>query len=178
MDALLALAKDKGHLKLTDPSISFKPYYVPTSMPADELLVMFQRRTEHMAIVVGEYGETVGLVTIEDVVEEIVGEIYDDSDIGAGNGIQRVGPDELLCDAAVEIKDVNAAFEMEVPNHRSVAGLLLDEMERIPQTGEEHDAHGLRFRIEDANERAILKVRVTKLPAPQVLESTGEIEQA
>jgi CBS domain containing-hemolysin-like protein len=175
MDALLALAKDKGELPLTDPSVSFKPYYVPTSMPADELLVMFQRRTEHMAIVVGEYGETVGLVTIEDVVEEIVGEIYDEQDIGSGNGIVRVAPDELLCDAAAEIKDVNETFEMEVPNHRSVAGLLLDEMERIPKKGDEHVSHGLSFRIEDANERAILKVRVKKLPPPADPDETEEI---
>ena len=78
MDALLALAKDRGKIRLTDESISFKPFYVPKSMTADELLVKFQRRTEHMAIVVGEYGETAGLVTIEDVLEEIVGEIYDE----------------------------------------------------------------------------------------------------
>jgi CBS domain containing-hemolysin-like protein len=174
MDALLALAKDKGELQLTDPSICSKPYYVPTSMTADELLVRFQRRTEHMAIVVGQYGETVGLVTIEDVIEEIVGEIYDEEDIGSGNGIVRVSPDELLCDAAAEIKAVNEAFEMEIPNHRSVAGLLLDEMERIPRKGDVHTAHGVSFRIEDANERAILKVRVKKLPAPVAAEDTGE----
>jgi CBS domain containing-hemolysin-like protein len=178
MDALLSLAKDKGDLQLTDPTLSFKPYYVPKSMKADELLVVFQRRTQHMAIVVGEYGETVGLVTIEDVVEEIVGEIYDEQDIGSGNGILRVGPDELLCDAAAEIKNVNEAFEMEIPNHRSVAGLLLDEMERIPKKGEEHLSHGLSFRIEDANERAILKVRVKKLPVPVDSNAdTGEIEK-
>jgi CBS domain containing-hemolysin-like protein len=135
MDALLALAKDKGEMNLTDPVICSKPYYVPTSMTADELLVRFQRRTEHMAIVVGQYGETVGLVTIEDVIEEIVGEIYDEQDIGSGNGIVRVSQDELLCDAAAEIKAVNEAFEIEIPNHRSVAGLLLDEMERNPQEG-------------------------------------------
>jgi CBS domain containing-hemolysin-like protein len=174
MDALLALAKDKAEVNLTDPSICSKPYYVPMSMTADELLVRFQRRTEHMAIVVGQYGETVGLVTIEDVLEEIVGEIYDEEDIGSGNGIVRVSQDELLCDAAAEIKAVNEAFEMEVPNHRSVAGLLLDEMERIPKKGEEHTAHGLSFRIEDANERAILKVRVKKLPEPVVADDAGE----
>jgi len=174
MDALLALAKDKGEMNLTDPVICSKPYYVPTSMTADELLVRFQRRTEHMAIVVGQYGETVGLVTIEDVIEEIVGEIYDEQDIGSGNGIVRVSQDELLCDAAAEIKAVNEAFEIEIPNHRSVAGLLLDEMERIPKKGEEHTSHGVSFRIEDANERAILKVRLTKLPAPVAAEDTGE----
>jgi CBS domain containing-hemolysin-like protein len=177
MDALLALAKDQGHLQLADPALSFKPYYVPKSMKADELLVVFQRRTQHMAIVVGEYGETAGLVTIEDVVEQIVGEIYDEHDIGSGNGILRVAPDELLCDAAAEIKDVNEAFEMEIPNHRSVAGLLLDEMERIPKKGEEHQAHGVTFRIEDANERAILKVRLKKLPAPVEADDTGEFPQ-
>lgn len=175
MDALLALAKDKGRMAITDPSISFKPFYVPKSMTADDLLVKFQRRTEHMAIVVGEYGETVGLVTLEDVLEEIVGEIYDEEDIGAGNGIQRLSPEELLCAGAAEIKDVNEALATEIPNHRSVAGFLLDELERIPAKGEEHSAHGLSFRIEEANERAILKVRVKKLPTSAEPAETGEI---
>jgi CBS domain containing-hemolysin-like protein len=179
MDALLALAKDKGELPLTDPSICSKPYYVPTSMPCDELLVLFQRRTEHMAIVVGEYGETVGLVTIEDVLEEIVGEIYDESDIRTGTGLQRVSPDELLCEGAVEVKAVNEAFDVEIPNHRSVAGLLLDAMERIPKKGEEIVAHGLAFRVEEANDRAILKVRVKKLPPPVPAdEPASEVREA
>jgi len=175
MDALLALAKDKGRLALADPSISFKPFYVPRSMPADELLVKFQRRTEHMAIVVGDQGETIGLVTLEDVLEEIVGEIYDEEDIGTGNGVQRVADDELLCQGAAEIKVVNENLGTEIPNHRSVAGFLLDELERIPGKGEEHVAHGLTFRIEDANERAILKVRVKKIaPPPASAEGTQE----
>jgi putative hemolysin len=174
MDALLALANQRGDLPITDPNISFKPYYVPRTMPADELLVKFQRRTEHMAIVVGEYGETIGLVTIEDVLEEIVGEIYDEEDIGTGNGIQRLAAEELLCDGAAEINDVNDLLASEVPNHRSVAGFLLDELERIPAKGEEHSAHGLVFRIEDANERAILKVRVRKEPAPETAEAPPE----
>jgi CBS domain containing-hemolysin-like protein len=176
MDALLALAMDKGKMRLTDTTISFKPFYVPKSMPADELLVKFQRRTEHMAIVVGEYGDTVGLVTLEDVLEEIVGEIYDEEDIGTGNGIQKVAEDELLCDAAAEIKDVNDALSMAAPNHRSVAGLLLDEMERIPRKGDEHVAHGMTFRIEEANERAILKVRVKRVAPP--VEAVAEDEEA
>jgi putative hemolysin len=176
MDALLALAKDKGRMRITDPSISFKPFYVPKSMTADELLVKFQRRTEHMAIVVGEYGETVGLVTLEDVLEEIVGEIYDEEDIGTGNGIQRLSAEELLCDGAAEIKDVNESLTTEVPNHRSVAGFLLDELQRIPAKGEEHRAHGLAFKIAEANERAILKVRVTKLPPPA--DETEKKEEA
>jgi CBS domain containing-hemolysin-like protein len=178
MDALLALAKDKGKLSLDDPSVSFKPFYVPRSIPADKLLVKFQRRTEHMAIVVGDQGETIGLVTLEDVIEEIVGEIYDEEDIGTGNGIQRVAPDELLCQGAAEVKDLNEQLGVEIPNHRSVAGFLLDELERIPSKGEEHVAHGLTFRIEDANERAILKVRVKRLAPPPAPESAGEFAAA
>jgi len=178
MDALLALAKDKGKLALADPSISFKPFYVPRSISADKLLVKFQRRTEHMAIVVGDQGETIGLVTLEDVIEEIVGEIYDEEDIGTGNGIQRVAENELLCQGAAEIKAVNEQLGTEVPNHRSVAGFLLDELERIPGKGEEHSAHGLTFRIEDANERAILKVRVKKLPPPPPPLNADELATA
>ena len=99
-------------------------------MPCDELLVKLRRRTQHLAIVVGEYGETLGLVTLEDVLEEVVGEIYDRADIDVGDGIEKIADDELLCEGAAEIKNVNRDLGIEVPNHRSVAGLLLDELER------------------------------------------------
>jgi CBS domain containing-hemolysin-like protein len=166
LDALLLLARGKGDILLTDPTLAVKPYFVPRTMPADRLLVNLQRRTDHLAIVVGEYGETIGLVTLEDVMEEIVGEIYDENDIGIGTGIQRVSRDEVLAVGAAEIKDVNDALGTEIPNHRTVAGLLLDEMERIPSHGETHAAHGVTFEIVEATDRAIVKVRIRRAKPP------------
>ncbi|MCG3133429.1 MAG: hypothetical protein HMLKMBBP_00597 [Planctomycetes bacterium] len=166
MDALLVLGHGKGDLPLTDPLVSVKPYFVPHTMTADKLLVNLQRRTDHLAVVVGEYGETLGVVTLEDVMEEIVGEIYDDEDIGSGTGVQRVSRDEVVAQGASEVKNVNDALGTEVPNHRTVAGLLLDELERIPSKGEIHRAHGVSFEIVDANDRAILKVRIRREKPP------------
>lgn len=166
LDALLLLARGKGDLLLTDPTVSVKPYFVPCTMPANRLLVNLQRRTDHLAIVVGEYGETVGLVTLEDVMEEIVGEIYDENDIGTGSGVQRVSRDEVLAVGAAEVKDVNDALGTEIPNHRTVAGLLLDELERIPAQGESHAAHGVTLEIVEATDRAILKVRIRRAKPP------------
>jgi putative hemolysin len=180
MDALLLLARGKGETPLSDPSISVRPYFVPATMSADRLLVQLQRRTDHLAIVVGEYGETLGVVTLEDVIEEIVGEIYDEEDIGSGTGVQRVSRDEVVAQGAAEVKNVNDALGTEIPNHRTVAGLLLDELERIPEKGEIHRAHGVSFEIVDANDRAILKVRIRRekpdQPPPATTSDSVEVE--
>jgi len=173
-DALLALAEDKHDLKLTDTAIAFKPFFVPETMPADDLMVALQRRTQPMAIVVGEYGETVGLVTLEDVVEELVGEIVDEEDLGNDEDIQRISDEEIVCDARVEVNEVNVALGTSVPNHRTVAGLLLDEMERIPRRGETVEAFGVVFTVVAASEKAILKVRVRRLPPAEGTQEPPE----
>ena len=173
MDALLLLGRGKGEMLLSDPAISVKPYFVPMTMPANRLLVQLQRRTDHLAIVVGEYGETVGVVTLEDVIEEIVGEIYDEEDVGVGTGVHRVSRDVVVSLGASEVKDVNDALGTEIPNHRTVAGLLLDELERIPTQGEIHIAHGVTFEIIEATDRAIVKVRIRR-DKPQIVSADGE----
>ncbi len=173
-DALLALARDEHGLALTDAAISFMPFFIPETMPADDIMVSLQRRTEPLAIVVGEYGETVGLVTLEDVVEEIVGEIVDEEDLDNDEDLQRVADDEVLCDARIEVNDVNEALETSIPNHRTIAGLLLDEMERIPRRGETLRAFGAEFTVVAASEKAILKVRVRRLGADEGLTDEAE----
>jgi CBS domain containing-hemolysin-like protein len=166
MDALLLLARGKGDMLLTDPLISVKPYFVPMTMPANRLLVQLQRRTDHLAVVVGEYGETVGLVTLEDVIEEIVGEIYDENDIGTGTGVHRVSRDVVVALGASEVEDVNDALGTEIPNHRTVAGLLLDDLGDIPAQGATHVAHGVTFEVIERTERAISKVRIRRERPP------------
>lgn len=165
-DALLELAKDNGHLGVTDDRVSFKPFFVPESMPANRLLVRLQIRTEPIAIVVGDYGETVGVVTLEDVLEELVGEIVDDDDVDAGNGLYRIDQNEVHALGRAEVKDLNELLGIEVPNHRTVAGFLLDAMGRIPEKGDALESHGVTFVIDEVSERAILKVRVRRDEAP------------
>jgi CBS domain containing-hemolysin-like protein len=174
IDALLALAEDKDDLPLTDPSLSFKPYFIPESMRADRLLVRLQQRPEPMAIVVGEYGETLGLVTLEDVLEELVGDIVDEDDIDQGNGVLRIGPTEVLALGRAEIKDVNAHLEANLPNHRTVAGLVLDELGRIPKRNETFQAHGATFVISEVSDRAILKVQIRVVPPAADAENPGD----
>lgn len=163
MDALLALAGGMRESKLCDPQLSFEPYFVPESMPADELLVTLQRRTEPLAVVVGEYGELVGVVTLEDVLEELVGEIVDEEDLGSEDDILVVNGAEVIVLGKAEVKALNIVLGVELENHRSVAGLLLEEFEHIPQNGAVLDTGGVRFEVLEANDRAILRVRVTRL---------------
>ena len=170
-NALLELARDHDSVKLTDARVCFKAFFVPETMPADDLMVALQRRTQPLAIVVGEYGETVGLVTLEDVIEEIVGEIIDEGDLADADDIQRVAENEIVCDARIEVNEVNEALGTDIPNHRTVAGLLLDELERIPRRGETLDAFGVVITIVEANEKAILKVRVHRHPTEAELEA-------
>ena len=158
--ALLALTKDRSTLPVTDPDVAFRPFFVPESMPADDLMVKLQRRTDPMAIVVDEYGATVGVVTLEDVVEELVGDIVDDADLDNLDEVRRISDTELVCDGRTEVNVVNELLGTLVPNHRTVAGLLLEELERIPKAKETVEAHGARFTVVEANERAILRVRI------------------
>jgi CBS domain containing-hemolysin-like protein len=173
-DALLALAQDQHSLPISDKRVCFKAFFVPETMPADDLIVTLQRRTQPLAIVVGEYGETVGLVTLEDVIEEIVGEIVDEGDLQDPDDIQLISETEILCDARIEVNDINETLGTEIPNHRTVAGLLLDEMERIPRRGETLATFGVLITVLEANEKAILKVRVVRDPSDSEIEAAEQ----
>lgn len=163
MDALLALASGPRDVLVSAPGLAFAPYFVPESMPADELLVTLQRRTEPLAIVVGEYGELVGVVTLEDVLEELVGEIVDEEDMVSADDVQTIDESQVIAVGKAEVKDVNQALGVELENHRSVAGLLLEEFEHIPETGATLETKGVLFEVLEANDRAILSVRITRL---------------
>ncbi len=174
IDALLALAEDKDDLALTDPSISFLPFFVPEAMRADRLLVRLQKSTEPIAIVVGDYGETVGVVTLEDVLEELVGDIVDEDDLDQGNGVQRVSRNEVLALGRAEVKDVNDFLGADLPNHRTIAGLVLDELGRIPEKDESFRAHGVTFTINQVTDRAILRVQIRLEEMTEDSESAPE----
>lgn len=139
--------------------------YVPQNKRVDDVLKQFQREKVHMAIVVDEYGGTSGLVTIEDILEEIVGEIHDEFD-EEEEPITQVGDTTWIIDATVHPDDLydalGLAWENEDEEFDSVAGFLLHLFGDLPKTGETIEHEGLRFTVMDANEKRINRVRVEK----------------
>jgi putative hemolysin len=138
---------------------------VPESKRVSELLREMQRGKFSLAIVVDEYGGTAGLVTMEDLLEEIVGEIRDEHDEGEEEAIRFVSADEALVDAGTNIEDVNARLGLHLPHEdfETIGGLTVGLFGHLPQEGEEIEAsQDVRLRIERTRGRRILTVRVFK----------------
>jgi len=147
-----------------------QPIRVPESKRVSELLREFQRGKVHMAIVVDEYGGTAGLVTIEDVLEEIVGEIRDEHDTGdAGEPVAReVAQGVLEADGRFPIADLNARLETQLPQDEgfdTIAGFVLDRLGCVPETGAVVEGSGVRVRVLAATPTTVTKVAVERLPA-------------
>jgi putative hemolysin len=142
-------------------------YFVPEAMKADDLLTEMQKRQVHVAIVVDEYGGTAGMVTIEDIVEEIVGEIRDEYDKGEESAVQRMGDGEFLFTGGIDLDDVNEIAEATLPklSGETLAGFLYGQLGRVPVQGERVEAGGLQLTVEQVVGRRIRKVRATRLPS-------------
>jgi CBS domain containing-hemolysin-like protein len=160
-DILKYLAEGRRPASLAE--IARPPYFVPEGKHVYELLTELREHKVHMAIVVDEYGGTAGLVTIEDVLEEIVGEIQDEYDREEAT-IQRVNETEAVVDARVTLDDLNEAFdsEMESEDVDTVGGFVYHQLGRMPAPGDEVHADGLTMRVLSVAGRRINKVRVTK----------------
>jgi len=152
--------------------IARPPYFIPESKKVDELLAEMRLNRVHMAIVVDEYGGTAGLVTIEDLIEEIVGEIEDEYDRSEVT-IERLSPDEAILDARVGIDDLNEIFGLAIEGEDfdTVGGFVYHLLGRVPIPDDEVCADGLRLRVLSVLGRRIKKVRVVREPAsPQLAE--------
>ncbi len=137
--------------------------HVPESKRISELLREMQRGKYSLAIVVDEYGGTAGLVTMEDLLEEIVGEIRDEHDEGEEEPIRRIADDEAVVEAGTNIEDVNAALGLELPHEdfETIGGYTVGLFGRLPHEGEEVAAvEGVRLRVDRTRGRRILAVRV------------------
>lgn len=143
------------------------PYFVPETKRANELLADLRREQVHMAIAVDEYGGTAGVVTVEDLVEEIVGEISDEHDTDAID-IERLSDDEALVDARLSIDDLNELFgtEIDLEDVDSVGGLVVSRLGRLAVPGDHvaTDGDALELRVLSILGRRIKKVRVTRAP--------------
>jgi len=139
--------------------------FVPETKRIDRLMVEMQREHQTLAIVVSEFASCVGIVTLEDIVEEIVGEISEEHEVG-GRKIREVGPRTYVVDALTDIDDLNDELGLELPKGRfdTVAGLLLKHYGRIPRSGEVCEIGGLRIEVIDAYELGVRSVKLV-LPA-------------
>jgi putative hemolysin len=144
-------------------------YFVPESKKAGSLLEELQQRKIHMAIVIDEYGGTAGLITIEDLVEEIVGEIQDEYDPDEEADTEKISDDEYLFDGSIRLDDVNELLEVTLPDDENdtLAGYVFRVLDRVPLGGETFTAEGLEIKVEAVIGRRISKVRVKRLPSPK-----------
>ncbi|HIE48031.1 TPA: HlyC/CorC family transporter [Candidatus Bipolaricaulota bacterium] len=142
-------------------------YYTPTTKPVNVLLREFQRERVHMAVVVDEYGGVAGIVTLEDILEEIVGEIEDEYDRPRSRQlIRRISAAEAVVDGDAEVRLVNRTLGLELPEDEAVtiAGLILEKLGDIPDPGARLQIDRALLTVEGATEREITSVRVTLLP--------------
>ncbi len=162
-DVFRRIARGEKHLEL-------RPYlrpahFVPEQKKVDDLLREMQRDKVHLAIVVDEYGGTAGLVTIEDLVEEIVGEIRDEYDVEQ-ELVLPVSEREALMDARVPFEDVRETFDLEVEptaDYATLGGFITAQLGRFPRQGESFEAAGAQFVVESVEGRRIRRVRVRRL---------------
>lgn len=138
------------------------PWFVPEYAPLLDQLMAFRERREHFALVVDEYGDLMGVVTLEDILEEIVGEISDEHDITV-SGVRPQPDGSFIVAGSVTLRDLNREFEWALPDEEAatIAGLVLHETQRIPEVGQSFLFHGFRFDILRRHRHQITQVRVT-----------------
>lgn len=158
------LSRDSLSVKLRD--VMRKAFYAPATVPLDKLLPQMQKKREQMAVIVDEFGGAIGIVSMEDVLEEIVGEIEDEYDDEEDAPIiKQIDKDKLFMDARVEVSSVNDIFPGMLPesdDYATLGGYVTFAAMRIPQAGEEINAeNGLRIQIMESSERAVKSVLLT-----------------
>jgi putative hemolysin len=150
---------------------------VPETKPVLDLLHEFQARRRHLAIVVDEFGSTVGLVTVEDAIEQLVGEVEDEFDVTAKK-VLTTASGELVLDGSVNLRDLEIQMRWNLPREGGVetlAGFLLVRLGRIPHGGETIEFEGRKFTIVEMNGKRISRVRIEKLNEPEG-ETRSEFE--
>jgi len=159
----LLIHYSKGKPKITVAKIICPAFYVPETKKVIDLLKELQRRKTHMAIVVDEYGGTAGLVTIEDMLEEIVGEIFDEYDLEEVL-IERIDENNIRVDAKVDLDEINKVLEIDLPEaeYESIGGFVFNLFGKIPAAGEKIDYNNLTFTVEKVLKRRMSKILITK----------------
>ena len=172
-DMARALHEADGDASQVDiDALRREPWFVPETTEVLDQLNAFREKREHFALVVDEYGALMGLVTLEDILEEIVGAIEDEHDI-AVEGIQKEETESWLVDGSVPIRDLNRALDWELPDEEAVtiAGLVIHEAQTIPERGQVFQFHNARFEVVERRRNQITRLRVSV--SPDELEGLG-----
>jgi Mg2+/Co2+ transporter CorB len=165
-DLLGALAQNDGRIDALDiPAILRAPWFVPETTSLKDQLAAFLKAQNHFALVVDEYGAIQGLITLEDILEEIVGEIEDEHDTVAA-GVKPDDDGSFLVEGSVTIRDLNRAMNWELPDEEAVtiAGLLIHEAQSIPEVGQTFTFHNHRFTVEARKGARLTRLRIEPLP--------------
>ena len=158
--ALMELAQ--GHAQLKIKELAKPPLFIPSSKTADDLLKQFQREKRHIAIVVNEFGGVMGLITVEDLLEEVVGEILDEGDLHEER-IRRMGKNQILVDGRAEVRRINEFLTVMLDEEQNtISGLILEELGHIPTIGEKVQTDNCLLIVQDADERSIKSVQIIK----------------
>jgi len=171
-DLLRAIRASDGEVSRVDvSSIALPPWFVPEMRPVSEQLKAFRRRKTHFALVVDEYGEVEGLVTLEDILEEIVGDISDEHDVVVA-GVRAQPDGSVVVDGSVPIRDLNRAMDWDLPDEEAttVAGLVIHEARSIPERGQSFTFHGFRFRVLRRERNRITALRIQAIPREAEVE--------
>ncbi|NLS06645.1 HlyC/CorC family transporter [Rhizobium sp. P32RR-XVIII] len=161
-DLLRALAEpDVAPVNLDIIKIAQKPWFVPDSTNLEDQLNAFLRRRQHFAVVVDEYGEVQGIVTLEDILEEIVGDISDEHDIDM-QGVRQESDGSIVVDGSVPIRDLNRALDWQLPDEEAttIAGLVIHESMTIPEERQAFTFYGKRFIVMRREKNRITKLRI------------------
>ncbi|MGO4523321.1 HlyC/CorC family transporter [Microvirga sp. 2MCAF35] len=160
--ALDAVGGDAGKLRVE--AIALETWFVPDTTSLRDQLKAFLAKKTHFALVVDEYGEVMGLVTLEDILEEIVGDIKDEHDLSV-QGVRPQPNGSVNVDGSVPIRDLNRAMDWNLPDEEAttIAGLVIHEAQTIPDTGQIFTFHGFRFQVLRKSRNRIMALRITPL---------------
>ena len=151
--------------KLDILSVARAPYFVPDTTPLDEQMQQFLQQRRHFALVIDEYGALLGLITLEDILEEIVGEIVDEHDLPTEDPITRLDSGAIEIDGAMTIRDLNRAMDWALPDDEAntVAGLVIHEAQAIPEAGQVFQFHGFRFAVVERQANRLTRLRIRRM---------------
>lgn len=168
---LLRAVSEHGRDGFEITQVMRTPWFTPVTTSAEDQLAEFLRRREHFAIVVDEYGALMGLVTLEDILEEIVGDIKDEHDI-AVQGVRPQPDGSVNVDGTVPIRDLNRAMNWDLPDEEAVtiAGLVIHEAQAIPEPGQRFAFHGYRFQVLRRQRNQLTALRVEREAEDENLE--------
>jgi Mg2+/Co2+ transporter CorB len=162
-----AVSKANGDIsKVALDDVLSPAWYVPDTRPLEDQLNAFLRKKVHFALVVDEYGEVQGLVTLEDIIEEIVGDIKDEFD-AVTTGVRKNRDGSYVIDGSVPLRDLNRAFDWRLPDDEAttLAGLVIHEARIIPDAGQTFSFHGFKFEVLKKRRQQVISIKVTPIDA-------------